>query len=545
MAKITIDGKEYTVSDGITVVQAAAEVGITIPHYCYHPALRAPGNCRMCLIELTLPGRPGPERQLAIGCGTRVADGMVVSNTAPRVKAARAMTLEFLLIHHPLDCPTCDQAGECHLQDYTYEFGNDRSRYVEAKQTPPRKQVGPHIDLFTTRCVVCTRCVRFCEEITGTSELGLIHRGGHNEIDVYPGRPLDNKLSGNVADICPVGALVSRDFLYRSRPWFLKKVNSVCPGCSKGCNTTVEFRDNEIVRIKPRYHADVNDFWMCDDGRYGYHYANDPNRLKSPMIRDGESLVPTGWNTVFEAIAAKIAELGGENVAILASAFNTNEELRAIGRLAMEAVGTKHVGLISQPITSEDTVYPKFVIEKDKNPNRAGGLAILGDVPTDEDAWALLDGAKGAVVFGGIPGLELSEQVLARLEALACLVVVDILPSALTERADIVAPGTAFTEKEGCFTSSQKRVQRLNRALPPLGRSLDEWTFVCEVARAMGREFGYLSVGEITDDIASSVEAFSGAGDSAIGSRGYVLGSGEPAPETMTGNDAYAAKYWD
>jgi NADH-quinone oxidoreductase subunit G len=547
MAKITMDGKEYVVSDGISVVQAAAEVGVVIPHYCYHPALRAPANCRMCLIELTPPGAPGPLRQLATACTTRVSDGMVIGNLNPRVKAARAATLEFLLVHHPLDCPTCDQSGECDLQDFSFQFGKDESRYAEAKNVPPRKTLGPFIELFSTRCVVCTRCVRFCEEVTGTAEIGLINRGGHNEIDVYAGKPLDNLLSGNVADICPVGALVSRDFLYKSRPWFLKKVNSICSGCSKGCNITVEFREGEVVRLKPRYNADVNDFWMCDDGRHGYPYVNRRERLKHPAIRKDGELVPTGWNRAFETIANTLREIGSENVALVGSAYDTNETLYLTGRIAREALGTERIGLLAKPITGEDIVYPKFTIEKDKNPNRTGGRLLLsGETPVAEDdaLWSLLSASKAAIIFSGIPDLSLSDAALKALKGLDFLVVVDILPSALTEHAHIVCPGTSFAEKEGCFTNSQRRVQRVHHALSPVGNSLPEWVFVQQVARSLGRSFECESVGQITDEIASNVPVFAGATSEAIGTRGFVLGTDAPVSEENRRNYAYATLFW-
>lgn len=542
MAKITMDGKEYVVSDGLSVVQAAAEVGVVIPHYCYHPALRAPANCRMCLIELTPPGAPGPLRQLATACTTSVADGMVIRNDTPRVKAARAATLEFLLVHHPLDCPTCDQAGECYLQDYSYQFGKDESRYTEGKLVPPRKQLGPFIELFSSRCVMCTRCIRFCEEIAGTAELGIVQRGVHNEIDIYKGKPLDNKLSGNVADICPVGALVSRDFLYRARPWFLKKVPSICAGCSKGCNITVEFRERELVRIKPRYNADVNDFWMCDDGRFGYSYVHRPERLKHPAIRENSQLVTTTWHHVFSLIAEKVRKIGAEHFAVVGSAYGTNEELYLTARLAREALRTERIGLLAKPITEEDVVYPKFTIEKDKNPNRTGGRLLLGGAE-DETLWTLLAESKAAFVFSGIPDLALPETALTALKGLDFLVVVDILPSALTELAHVVCPGTSFAEKEGCFTNSGRRVQRIHRALAPVGNSLPEWLFVQQVARALGRDFPYESVLQIAEEIAANIPAFADATVQAIGTRGFLLGS-VPHPEENTHNYAYATLFW-
>lgn len=546
MTKITIDGREYEVSDGLSAVQAAAEVGVLIPHYCYHPALPAPANCRMCLIELTPPGAPGPLRQLATACTTRVADGMVITTNSPRVKRGREMTLEFLLIHHPLDCPTCDEAGECDLQDFTFLFGPDRSKYQEAKRVPPRKTLGPYVEIFKTRCIVCTRCVRFTEEISGTRELCLVNRGVHDEIDIYPGRELNNKLSGNVVDLCPVGALLSRDFLYRSRPWFLQKVNSICPRCSKGCNITVEYRDGEVVRLRPRYNGEVNDFWMCDDGRFGYHYLNSPQRLRRPMVRqEGEEPEPTVWPQFFDAMERAVGELGGEQFAVVASAWNTNEELYLIRRFADEVLRTKRLGLLAAPIGQEER-FPKFVIEGDKNPNRTGAQLILGEaVSTDDALWEMLAEAKGALIFGGIPELSLPERAREILAGLEFLAVVDILPSELTALAEWILPGTGFTEKEGCFTNSQRRVQALERAMEPLGNALPEWQLLSYLANVLGADWSYSSVRQITQELAETVSAFEGATPETIGKRGYVLGSGPKPPETpLKGNDAYAAMFW-
>ena len=547
-----MDEREYEVSDGQTVVQAAAEVGVTIPHYCYHPSLGAPANCRMCLIELTPPGAPGPIRQLTTACTTRVGDGMVISNEAPRVKQARAATLQFLLAHHPLDCPTCDEAGECFLQDYVYAFGDDRSVYKEVKKVPPRKSLGPTVDLFSTRCIVCTRCVRFTEEVSGGAEIGLKHRGVYDEIDVFPDKPLDNKLSGNVVDICPVGALVSKDFLYRSRPWFLTKEPSVCNRCSKGCNIHIESRDGEAVRVRPRYHAEVNDFWMCDDGRFGYEYVNSPERLRLPMLRREGELVPAGWGELVEEAASKIEELGRENVAVIVSAWMTNEELFAAKRLAEEGVRTERIGLLEGPVEAEDETFPQFVIERDKNPNRAGASLLFGEGL--QTALEALDGARGAVLFGGIAPapdgapIPLDAALLERLRSLEYLVVSDILPSALTEMAHAAAPGTAFTEKEGCFTNSAKRAQRLTKALPNIGNALEEWRFAAHLANALGADIAYESAAEITDALAEASAAFRGATDEAVGLRGFALeAEAAPAEESeapVPDNWAYAARFW-
>ena len=375
--------------------------------------------------------------------------------------------------------------------------------------------------------------------------LGLTNRGGKNEIDIYPGIPLDNKLSGNVVDICPVGALLSTDFMYKSRPWFLDEVDSVCTRCSKGCNITVEHRDGETARLKPRFNEDVNGFWMCDDGRYGYDFVNSADRLRMPMTRDGDDLVACGWSDVFDRIAAAVKDVGGENVAVIASAWSSNEELHAVRRFATEAVRTSLVGLLSAAGDDDDTVYPGFTIEKDKNPNRTGARLILGEeVAEDAAIWEVLKRAKAAVIFSGMPDAELSDDAVQALEALEFLAVIDTASSALTALADVVIPGTTFTEKDGCFTNSQKRVQKLNAAHGPLGASMREWEFVKYAAEALGADFDYTDDASVTADLVASTPAFEGVTPEAVGERGYVLGSGEAEPETNTGNYAYAKMFW-
>ena len=262
MPTFTIDGRELTVPEGTTVLQAAIRNGIEIPHYCYHPGLRIAGNCRMCLVEIEKFPKP------AIACNTVVTDGMVVHTDTERVRKLREAVLEFLLINHPLDCPVCDQAGECQLQEYGYRHGSATSRFREEKEHGPKRRVlGPHVLYDWERCIKCTRCIRFCQEVTGTAELGMFHRGVREEIGTFPGRPLDNAYSGCVVDLCPVGALTLREFRFRSRVWFLTDVPSVCPGCARGCSVFLGTFRNEIQRIRPRTNHAVNRWWICDEGR--------------------------------------------------------------------------------------------------------------------------------------------------------------------------------------------------------------------------------------------------------------------------------------
>ena len=392
MAFIKLNDLEVEVEDGTNVVEAARQHGIEVPHYCYHPGLTRPANCRMCLVEtydfFPPAGAVVPDRQLATACTTGIRTrppdkkldekfDFIVRTDSPRVKKAREDVLEFLLVHHPLDCPVCDQAGECDLQDYSYRHGHDKSRYIEVKNVPPKKDLGPDVLLYSTRCVVCTRCIRFCDEVAGSGELGLIHRGSHDEIDIprsHEGTPiqlLDNKLAGNVVDICPVGALISKDFLFKSRPWFMEKANSVCSGCSVGCNITVEYKADGVYRIKPRFHEDINQHWMCDDGRLGYHYVNSDDRLQLPLKRVADELTPTHWADALTVIQEQLSEVAAEDIVVIGSAQGTNEDNYVLQQFAHDVLQTTQLGLFGQ-LPGEEHKFPQFTIEADKKSKYSG-----------------------------------------------------------------------------------------------------------------------------------------------------------------------------
>ncbi|RMG44165.1 MAG: NADH-quinone oxidoreductase subunit G, partial [Candidatus Dadabacteria bacterium] len=285
MVTLTIDGREIQAPKGSTILQAAQRAGIEIPHYCYHPHLSIAGNCRICQVEVT--GAP----KMMIACHTQVQDGMEVKThaTSSAVKAAQAAVMEFILINHPLDCTVCDQAGHCKLQDYHYEYNARPSRFLEEKVHKVKAEpLGPHVILDGERCIMCTRCIRFCDEVTGTSELGMINRGDRSMIAVSPDRPLDNPLSGTVVDLCPVGALTHRDWRFNTRIWYTKQVDSICPGCSTGCNVKVAVRDNKIVGVKARLNDEVNKEWLCDEGRYGFERFLPENRLSGGLLEGKE-----------------------------------------------------------------------------------------------------------------------------------------------------------------------------------------------------------------------------------------------------------------
>ncbi|MFQ5583528.1 MAG: 2Fe-2S iron-sulfur cluster-binding protein, partial [Calditrichia bacterium] len=309
MPLVKIDGQEGTVENGTLVLEAAKQLGIEIPHYCYHPALAVVASCRMCLVKIEGFPKLVPSCQTRIGemPPERKVDGkydMVVTTRSDEVKDAQESILEFLLLNHPVDCPECDQAGECLLQDYSYKYGKDKSRFEFAKRVPPRKDLGPNMLLIATRCILCSRCIRFTEEITGTNELMVKNRGARSEIDLFPGQSLDNKLSMCTADVCPVGALVTKDFLYKPRTWRYRKTQTVCPGCPVGCNIEIDYmeEDNNIYRINPMYNQQVNEWWMCDEGRLLYHSYKKLNRLQYPLVKSGGELQRTNWKTALKMV---------------------------------------------------------------------------------------------------------------------------------------------------------------------------------------------------------------------------------------------------
>ena len=550
MAFIKLNDLEIEVEDGTNVVEAARQHGIEVPHYCYHPGLTRPANCRMCLVEPYVPiqgappGTIGPARQLATGCTTTVRSApperkleekydAIVRTDSERVKKAREDILEFLLVHHPLDCPVCDQAGECDLQDYTYRHGNDKSRYLEVKNVPPKKDLGPDVLLYSTRCVVCTRCIRFCDEVAGSGELGLIHRGSHDEIDIprsHEGTPiqlLDNKLAGNVVDICPVGALISKDFLFKSRPWFMEKANSVCSGCSVGCNITVEYKADGVYRLKPRFHEDINQHWMCDDGRLGYHYVNSDDRLQLPLKRVEDELTPTHWADALTLIQEQLSEVAPADIVVIGSAQATNEDNYVLQQFAHDVLQTTQLGLFGQ-LPGEAHKFPQFTIEADKNPNTAGARTILGaangNVVLEDDAlWEQISGAKVVYLVSSAPERPLEDAEKAALESVEFLIVQDILPSEVTQLADVVLPGTTFAEKDGTFTNSTGWVQRIRKTIDPPGEARVDWEITQQLAKQLGSEMNYHFAGEIALAITENVPGYADATHQNIGDAGIKL----------------------
>jgi NADH-quinone oxidoreductase subunit G len=320
MPTVEIDGQKVEVEDGLTVIQAADKLGVEIPHYCWHPGLSIAGNCRMCLVEI----EKSPKLQIA--CNTRVTDGMVVHTKSERTQTAQKAVLEFLLINHPIDCPICDQAGECKLQEYYMDYDRQPSRFplpeknIKGKALP----IGPHVMLDQERCILCARCTRFLDEVTHTSELGIHERGDHCEIELAPGKTLDNPYSVNVVDICPVGALTSREFRFKARVWYLERTPSLCAGCATGCNIEVYQREGRMYRFQPRANLDVNQYWMCDAGRMTCRDLQAEGRLTAPMVRGTDAFEPGQWEPTLDDVAARLQAIreahGQGSVGVVVSA---------------------------------------------------------------------------------------------------------------------------------------------------------------------------------------------------------------------------------
>ncbi|MGD0090358.1 MAG: molybdopterin-dependent oxidoreductase [Planctomycetota bacterium] len=498
-----IDPKKYR-----TLIEALRDLGYKIPHFCYHPGLKPDGNCRICYVNMVDPktGQPVMTPNLAqqpfqpypkpvISCREPLnPKGMIVETETPAVLKARQWVMEFLLINHPLDCAVCDKAGECKLQDYSYAHGNADSRFEEAKnEKAPKDLSAPEqkfgIKLWTDRCILCSRCVRFLDEISGTNELQFVNRGDRTEIDIAPGHWLNNPLMGNVVDICPVGALIDRNLMFTYRAWYLRPTKSVCPACAKGCNIVVDADKQFVRRLRPRENVDVNGWWMCDYGRHDFHYVNSKQRVLFCRVNGKDELDIQGVAAKAGARLKDYAKTGALSVAGLASAWLTVEELLAFKQLFHETLGRPQTGALTQPLGREE-VFPKFTIEADKNPNRAGLKLVLG-ADFEEQTAHILEGIhagriKALYLVSDMPHYAPPAELLGALKKLEFLVVQDMLHGPLTESAHVVLPGSSFTEKDGVFVNSQNRAQLLRRAIDPLAQGHDDLTVLQAVLRGAG-----------------------------------------------------------
>ncbi len=523
MPKLTIDGKEIEVAPGTNLIEAARQAGIEIPHYCYHPGLSIAGQCRLCMVDLEKAPRP------TIACNTPAADGMVVMTQTDRVKETRRSVMEYHLINHPLDCPVCDQAGECWLQIYYMKHGLYEPRMADEKVHKPKAvPLGPHVILDAERCILCSRCVRFCDEITKTGELGIFNRGDHSEIGLFPGTELDNKYSGNVVDICPVGALTDRDFRFQVRVWYLDSAKSICPGCARGCNIDVHVnrrrphhaQGRRVARLKPRYNAEVNRWWMCDEGRYGFGAVDDASRLLAPARRgdDGD----LSWDDAIGEIAATLGRFAPDEIAVIASPKMANEDLVALRRL-VERRGITRVGFRVPPAVPGDE--DDFLLRADKNPNTRGAelIGLDGDV-TEILAVARAGRVKCLLVFDHdlLAGAWPPAETTAALRAVPALVFVGPNANATSALAHYVLPAAAWVEREGTFTNFEGRVQRFRTAVDPLGAARPAWEILTRLLQALGAEAGATRAEHWFRELAKTNPAFQGLSYQMLGDTGAM-----------------------
>jgi len=479
MPKITVDGKTIEAKERQMILQACNDAGVPIPQYCYHPGLSIPASCRICLVEVE--GIP----KLVPACQTPVRDGMVVYAKSSKAIANQKSVMEYLLINHPLDCPVCDQAGECLLQDYSYQYGRAQSRFEEDKVKNPKKDVGDNIYLYADRCIMCSRCVRFTREVSGTSELYVDGRGHKAEIDIFPGKPLNNKLASNVVDICPVGALLDKEFLFKQRVWLLKRAASISPADSGGENIFLEHNEGVIYRIKPRYNAEVNGWWISDDTRYSYKAVHDESRLRVPKRPQYGSQIETSFHNALEEAKRELTSIveknGQGSLYAVLSAMMACEEAYLLGK-AIRAADPQAVLILGPvPNAGKDEVFHNyltgkqtFTIKGEKVPNAAGIRRVMvmlgGASATWEDVVSNSKPELARLKGGWIVGGYLSNWIGAELPSLlrsGFRVVQDILPNALVAAADVVLPAAAWAEKDGCWENHAGKIQPFTAAVMP------------------------------------------------------------------------------
>ncbi len=519
MATVTINGKVIEFSAGETVIQAATRNGIEIPYYCWHPRLSIAANCRMCLVEVEKAPKLLP------ACETRCREGLVVNTDSPRVHDAQRAVHEFLLVNHPIDCPICDQAGECKLQDYYMKFQLAHSRMHDHKVNKPRLvDLGPHVLLNAERCIVCTRCIRFMDEVAGQRQLGVFNRGDRAEIGTFPGQPLDNPYSLNTVDVCPVGALTSKIFRFKQRVWDLKRSASICPGCARGCNVRVDQRASQVYRLLPRENEAVNLSWLCDEGRLTYSRAND-GRLSEATVRAEQGVAPAPAGEALRRailLLKPIAEArAGVGVAI--SLHATCEEAYVLGRVAKDLFGVGTVTLLERAPGEAD----KLLRVADRNPNRAGILRVLLGLGLKEQTRGALESqiADGAVKALLVLGHEADDAagLAEACERLEVFVHIAHAASALGERAHVTLPSLAWVQVDGTWVNVDGRAQRLSPAFGATGHARLAYAWLIELAAALGVSFPWPSVQTIRAEMERTLGTFKDAGLEDLGPFGRIL----------------------
>ena len=544
---VQINGEWHSFPKGTRMIEACRQAGVEVPHYCYHPKLTSPGNCRMCLVEMGMPPRPRPGEdppepdenghlpiswipRPAIACANTIAPNMGINTESAMTEECRKGVMELLLANHPLDCPICDQAGECSLQEFSVEHGKGESRFREQKVKKPKNvDVGPRIRLDDERCIMCSRCIRFTDEIADDPVLGFTDRGSHTVLTVYPGHELANNYSLNTVDICPVGALTSNDFRFQMRVWFMKETKTIDVNCATGANVTVYSREDKIYRITPRQNNDVNSDWMPDSHRLNFHWIESDARLTDPLICDGENHRLATWQEALATSADKLAGLEGGEIAVIASARMTNEELLMTNRL-IKHLGAGHVDTVTRMGEADG-----YLISADRNPNTNGVKLIRGL----DDPGSQIELIKEGIEQGRIKAVialqenlvedaDFSAELLGKLDFLLTSYP---LANPTADVAHVVLPSAGWAEKSGTMINVTGRLQRLNKVIDGPGLTLEAWEIVRDLIQATGGGNGIYSVTDIFTQLTQEVSEFEGLTWGQIGDLGIpLIETGETIP---------------
>ena len=549
MPKLTIDNQEIEFKPGQTIIEAARQAAIDIPHFCWHPALSVSGNCRICLVEVEkMP-------KLVIACSTPAADGMVVHTKSEKTIHGQNAVMEFLLINHPLDCPICDEAGECKLQDYAYKYSVGTSRYDEEKNHKEKRvSFGPNVMFDAERCISCSRCIRYCDEIVKQPQLTFVQRGEHVTIETFPGKELDNPYSMNVIEICPVGALTSKDFRFKARVWDMSFTDTVCPGCARGCNTRMGIRNNEILRIEPRENLGVNDYWLCDYGRLETIKGinNKELRINSPKLRTDSinELIDVDWDEAVSHSLSELKKYKNSEILFVASPFSTLEDNYALKKFAKEIFESDNICYIPN---IDENFGDDMLKKSDKTPN-SNGLKLLGiSAYTNGTTEKITDGSYKAVVVlnDDLSRLPAASQLISKIPTVIELI---SMKNSSSDFSKVVLPVSTYAEINGTFVNFQNRVQRIRPAVASLekerlpgefsmsrldkfGAHNDRWTqgpkfnsrpgwkVIKQLAKAFGNDFSFENTEEVFEELANTIEGMNGYDYDSVGHEGVVVGT--------------------
>ncbi len=510
MINLTIEGRQVRVPAGTSILEAAKYAGVLVPHYCYHPGLPVAGVCRMCLVEVEkMP-------KLAPSCATAASEGQIVHVHTEKALEARKGVLEMLLINHPLDCPICDQAGECELQDYTYQEGRAEGRYRDPKRFNPVEDFGGDVVYTPNRCILCTRCVRFMDDVAKDPVLNVSERGDRAVIGKFEGQDLTHPWAGNVIELCPVGALLSKDSLNKTRAWELDRTASICPNCSQGCNMIVETRDNVVTRLRPRPNEDVNSYFMCDYGRLNYRWMNRQDRVDVPMVRRGAVLNGTDWQV---AIAEATRVLAGKRAFVLASPMLSNEALYLLSELA-DRTGGSGAFRVEQGEEAPLLGVEDLALRRDRAAN-VRGAELLGFTNSATPLSSLGAGDVLVVADEELAGTDAPD--VAR--ASAVIVIGTTLPAWARHTAAVVLPIANFVEEEGTFTNLRGRVQRFMQAKAAPGFARPSWYVLSDLLAALGARTNYMLASDVFAALAAAHPEFAGMSYDVLGARGRVVAS--------------------